>query len=671
MNTETTELSPAAEGRAPKRGLVGKIFDWRPSRVWHKSLIVIVLVLPLIVAVTYMWSMWDPSHYLRDVKIALVNQDEGTEHNGEKVNYGEQVADGLKETDYLNITELPSADAENGLRDGHYMFVVDIPDNFSQDIVSVIEEHPQQAQVNINYNDYVGTNQPLLTSALVPLIQHGVAASISEGYGEQILDGMNQLSDGLREAADGSVQLDDGATLLHDGTTQGVDGAQQLRDGAAQLKDGTSQLRDGMNQLRGGTGQLGDGMVQIDDGVGQLTGMLIPLIKQVQQLTPALSQTVEFMDRVGLGDRAAKVRETIAMLDSTNPENLAAQLEKLKAGTAEVRYNLNDPSSPYLSGVIKLQDGSVQLDDGMAQLYDGTQQLYDGTLQLNDGTGQLKDGTGQLRTGLTDGAAKAPSIAHVDQSAKQIAAPVAFVEDNLHPVQTLVNPADPSEKQLSDGVSMILTLTFGFMLMAVASLLAPNVSRKARQKRPLLSVARVCGLLTAVNFLLLLGLSWVSSQFGWSPQNKLALGATLLVMAFSAAALFQAFRSIFGRLVGGLFSFGVVGYGALVYGGIWPLDITPPFLRVFHWFSPMSYARYAFMGSVDNIISSRFWIGLLGLLAIGVVSLGISLLLRWMRFRGRIPERSDLLNFDREVEAKSREKARSKAAGKAQPAHAG
>lgn len=614
----------------------------RKRRLAIRSAIVLVLVAPLLVAAAWMWSMWDPSHYLSDVKIAVVNEDQGTKQEGKEVNFGKDVVDGLLNTDYLNVESVSPEEADHGMKSGDYIVTLSIPKNFSADVATVIDPKPRQAQVIISYNDHYGTNTPLLTSGLVPGIQEGIQEGITTGYSSQILDGMNQLSKGLKEAADGSVQLDDGAKQLKDGTTQGIDGAKQLKDGTSQLRDGSSQLKDGtvqldngLTQLLDGTRQLGDGSAQIDDGVGQLTGSLIPLLRQVGTATEQLKPIIDTLERLGLHEQAQQIRKNIALLDNNNPQGMANQLQKLKDGTAEMRYNLNNPQAPYLSGVLQLKDGSTQLRDGATQLNDGAVQLddgmgqmLDGTYQLDDGVRQLKDGTTQLREGLTEGAKQAPQITDITASSHQMAVPVAYSQDYRHPVQTLEDLKDPTSKQLSGGVTFILILVFGFLFMALVSMLAPHILGKRRRTSVVAKVLGGFSIVAVVNLGILALLTWAGSSLGFDIQNPAAFFFVLVLLAAHGTAVFQLLRIAFGRLVGGTLALGYFAYGVFCFGGVWPIQLTPKPLRLLHDVHTMTYARDAFVGAVENNLDGSFSLAIVVLLVTTGLSLVLSVIAR-------------------------------------------
>ena len=98
-----------ANGASPVKGGGGaegseamgwhRVLDWRPTSTLSRVLIVFLLVAPIIVAGTMMWAMWDPSKYMRNIDLAVVNEDVGVDKQGTFTNYGDQVVEGLLETD--------------------------------------------------------------------------------------------------------------------------------------------------------------------------------------------------------------------------------------------------------------------------------------------------------------------------------------------------------------------------------------------------------------------------------------------------------------------------------------------------------------------------------------------------------------------------------------------
>ena len=617
---------------------------------WLTFFAILLLVLPLTISGVYMWAMYDPAKSLRSVDLAVVNQDEGFSGN----NYGASVVEGLFRRDYLSFKEVSAEDAQQGVNYGTYLFAITIPPDFSRKVETLTSEQPDNPDIFLDLNGFNGTNGAFLTSSLIPEIQLEISEAFTEAYATRLIDGVNQLGGGLHSASDGATQIDDGMRQLDDGLVQALAGADQLNDGAAQLHDGTTRLVGGTTQLDTGAGQLvdamkqlGDGATQIDEGVGELTAVAIPSLHKAQQIADQLRPVPQALRAAGSVAEAERLEALLLQLDSSNPENLVSQLTRLKDGTATVAYMLSDPTSPYHAGMLALEDGigqvhdgATQINDGTAQLKDGTSQLHSGTVQLKDGATRLKDGTGQLATGLADGAARAPIIPNIAESSKQVASPVNMVKRNAFPTSVVVNPADPTVKRPSSGASLILVIVFGFLFMAIATMLLPRLSnlyrRTASSSAVVATLARF-GELTAVGLVILSVLSVTAFFFGWKPASVPALALDLVLMAAASAAINQMLRISFGRLFGGLSMLALYVLGMFSFGGVWPLATVPRIFQALHLFTPLTPGRDAFIAATYGA-----WVvkPFLSLALFTLIPLAISLMVRARRarilHRGRI-----------------------------------
>ena len=669
-----------------------RVLDWRPRSTLSRVLIVFLLVAPIVVAGTMMWAMWDPSKYMRNIDLAVVNEDVGVEKQGKYTNYGDQVVEGLMETEYLNFAEVSKGDGDEGLLKGKYLMVVTIPKNFSEQAVTIISEKPVKPEIHFATNDYYGTNGSVISSSLIPQVQTSVENAISKKYADQVIDGLNKLSDGLGTAAEGAgrldegagklqegggravegiAKLDSGATELNNGTGQLLDGTTRLNDGvgrlsagAAQLDDGAAQLADGSDKLLAGTERLADGAGQIDGGVNQLTGMLIPLLKQAQAVAPALLQFVDVLRSLGMAEQAEQLYSLVSKLDPATSGNMVAQLEKLSAGTGQLYYNLSDPNSEYLGGMTALNDGAHrlaggthELRNGVGELSSGAVQLHDGASRLHEGTGTLKDGTSQLASGgtelkagmdqlkegsnelatkLADGAAKAPSISQPDTSAQNMAVPINFTSSNVHPVQTVVNPIDPTQKNITGGASMLFVLVFGFLVLLLLAMTLPYYlgRRSGAASSPVRGVLAAFGVVAGLNFLVLGFMAFMSATVGWSPASWPMMILVIAAIAAVGAATYQFFLVTFGRKIGAIFSVGAFALGIMVFGGVWPVAAIPRPLSMLHPFHPMSYAKNAFTRATDGIHDGTFWAGIAVLFIVTALALVASCVVFRARHHG-------------------------------------
>ncbi|WP_318767001.1 YhgE/Pip family protein [Lactiplantibacillus carotarum] len=99
----------------------------------HKLMLIVIIVIgfiPSIYAVTFLKSMWDPYGKLQDLPVAVVNQDQAVNYQGQHLNVGHQLANNLKKSNGMDFKVVSAKTAKQGLSDGKYYMVVTIPKSF-------------------------------------------------------------------------------------------------------------------------------------------------------------------------------------------------------------------------------------------------------------------------------------------------------------------------------------------------------------------------------------------------------------------------------------------------------------------------------------------------------------------------------------------------------------
>ena len=311
-------------------------------------------------------------------------------------------------------------------------------------------------------------------------------------------------------------------------------------------------------------------------------------------------------------------------------------MNKLNVGA----HRLSDGTKQLRGGVGELSDGASQLHDGATRLHAGTGTLKEGTdrlaaggAELKGGMDKLKSGSGELSQKLADGVAKAPTISKPDKSAQNMAVPINFTASNVHPVQTVVNPLDPTHKDITGGASLLLVFVFGFLVMLLVALMLPYYlgRRGVRVVHPARGILGAFGVLTILNFLVLAFMALMSATLGWVPESWPMILGVIAAIAAAGAATYQFFLVTFGRKVGGVFAAGLFALGVMVFGGVWPVAAIPRPLSVVHPLHPMAYAKDAFTRATDGIYDTTFWTGM-GVL---VVTALLALLASQAVFRAR------------------------------------
>ena len=114
--------------------------------------IVVLVLMPLLYSALYLAAFWDPFGRTSQLPVALVNDDTGTQVDGEPLRAGDQVVDELLQNDQLDWRLVDAAEAEGGLSDHEYNFVVRLTPEFSESVASPTGDDPRQAAITVTYD---------------------------------------------------------------------------------------------------------------------------------------------------------------------------------------------------------------------------------------------------------------------------------------------------------------------------------------------------------------------------------------------------------------------------------------------------------------------------------------------------------------------------------------
>src|SRR5699024_9306334 len=195
--------------------------------------VVALLLLPTLLLGGLLVSLHDPGRQLDRVTVALVNEDEPVEVEGQLTPLGRLLTADLAGSDdpSINWVLCNGEDAAEGLESGEYGSVVTIPEDFSADATSVASTDPaqvRQAAIDV----VVAPDTPVVDVAITTEIYEAARDSLSTMVTTTFLDNIylsfDTMHDQLGEAADGSSALADGTAQLRDGTVEARAGTGQL-----------------------------------------------------------------------------------------------------------------------------------------------------------------------------------------------------------------------------------------------------------------------------------------------------------------------------------------------------------------------------------------------------------------------------------------------------------
>ncbi|KHF38913.1 YhgE/Pip domain-containing protein [Halalkalibacter okhensis] len=148
---------------------IWSIFKQDLLNIKRVPLVGILLIGLSILPATYAWfnlnAAWDPYGNTVGIQVAVVNEDQGTELEGEYINIGEELIENLAKNKNLGWRFVSREDAEKGVKHGDYYSGIYINDTFSADLVQVLTDEPIQSEIFYQVNEKINAIAPKMTSA--------------------------------------------------------------------------------------------------------------------------------------------------------------------------------------------------------------------------------------------------------------------------------------------------------------------------------------------------------------------------------------------------------------------------------------------------------------------------------------------------------------------------
>lgn len=375
--------------------------EWKniAKSTWLKIVLCAIMIIPMIYACVFLGSMWDPYGQTDQLPVAVVNKDKEVKYNGSTMDIGKQLSDKLSKNDSMDFNIVSSTKAKKGLKDGKYYMIITVPENFSKNATTLLDDDPQTMMLTYTTNPQTNYIATKMDDSAMAKVKAEISSTVTKTYSKILFKNVKTLSKGFNTAADGSQKLSDGvatasegnktitenlntlatsALVFNDGAdslvkglsayTKGVStakaGAQQLDNNSATLNNGAAQLKFGSSQLlsavKDAEKQLSDGLNQNAEQLNTLTQKNNEMHESSKQLSEALTKIQAGIDDNNLVEnnlQAAKKLDSMVSVMTTTIGTMNTNADKLDklAAAEKAKAESLQATQPLLAQQLMLQ----------------------------------------------------------------------------------------------------------------------------------------------------------------------------------------------------------------------------------------------------------------------------------------------------------------------------
>ncbi|MFC9286883.1 YhgE/Pip family protein [Streptomyces sp. NPDC057052] len=618
-----------------------------------RAALVALLLLPLLYGALYLWSFWDPYGRLDRIPVALVNDDEGASADGRRIAAGDDITEGLRDSEVFDWHEVDAAQARAGVEDGTYYLSLTMPADFSRRIASSSGDSPATSALQVRTNDANNYIVGQISRTVFGEVRTAASTKASRSFLDRIFISFSDIHGKTVEAADGADRLKGGIGKAEQGSKALADGLKDAKTGSGKLSGGLTKLDKGAGDLEDGSRKVADGTQTLADEVNGVSGKVTPFLQDNEKTIGDTAQLVADSAKVvrrhlstlvktapvaAEGARAAS--ETLDEIHRTRcetpvlPDPACADLKKARDAAADVvliaddldtvvadqdgdlktmRTNLaalqkqaqaladraphlSEDVADAVSRINELNKGAQKVAAGAKKLNTGIGTAKSGATELDKGVGKLKKGAEKLDGGmfkLVDGSAELAGGLH--EGAGRI--PDYDKEDRDARTAVMADPVQLASHDLHEAPNYgtgfapyFIPLSLWVGAMVAYMLIAPLNRRALAAGASAWRIALAGWLPVAA--IGVLQTAALMAVLHWAVGLRMVRAAGTVGFLFLVVACFAAIVQWLNARFGPAGRILVLALLMLQLtsaGGTYPVQTSPGFFNALHPFLPMSY----------------------------------------------------------------------------------
>lgn len=260
-----------------------RIFKKDIKDIFSNYALLIVITGLCILPSLYAWfnieASWDPYGSTGNISVAVVNKDKGSSVFDKDVNVGDELISNLKENTNLGWQFVDDKTARKGVENGTYYASIEIPENFSKDLTSLLTSDVKKGEIIYTVNEKINAIAPKITDKGASTIQLEVNETVVKTVSETIFEVFNKVG----------VNLEDQLPKL-----------QKIETSLVEVQQKFGKITKTVDLASDATSKIGD------------------IIKEVQGDMPAIKTTLENSKKLS-GDVKTFLTDTQKSMDEISP----------------------------------------------------------------------------------------------------------------------------------------------------------------------------------------------------------------------------------------------------------------------------------------------------------------------------------------------------------------
>lgn len=307
-------------------------------------------ILPSLYAWINIQASWNPYANTGNLPIAVTNNDEGAAFNGKEINVGNQIVEELKNNKSIHWIIIDSWQGNYGLNEGNYYALIEIPNDFSRNLVSLTTVTPKKPDIIYRVNEKLNAIASKITNAATIELADKVKSNFVATVSKEALQTLNPVG--------GNLQTDKAKIL--------------------QLKDTVTQASNNIEDIKGIIVKANSNSESLQSYLSGVKTTLPKITEQINSLQNATeaNKSLVLSTNQSVNKTATDINNDLIQLQAINQQTqlLLSTLKQMNttSSTSDLMNIINELSNP-LNTANNLIDADIKSLDSINQSYPNSQ----------------------------------------------------------------------------------------------------------------------------------------------------------------------------------------------------------------------------------------------------------------------------------------------------------
>lgn len=322
-----------------------KVFKRDVTSLRRNPIAILIIVGLCFVPCLYAWvnikACWDTYENTGTVPVAVVDNDKGATIGEKSIDIGSQVVEQLKDNHKIGWKFVNYKNANMGLIDGTYYAMIEIPENFSESLTSLLSENPVKPEIIYKVNTKSNAVAGKITGVAESTLVNEITSNFVDTVNKEAFSYLNSFGESADKNKKEIIKLKDAIVALNNNMTF-------ITSALEGISTSSNNLTEFLSEVKGTIGSVSIGINGLNENTDKINNLVSSVNDNLNNAFDNLS--LNLRESQSRFNEIKNLVDNIQKTDNISYEN--SIISRIDKGITDINTSL-DTSAKFLQNINK------------------------------------------------------------------------------------------------------------------------------------------------------------------------------------------------------------------------------------------------------------------------------------------------------------------------------